>query len=52
MTACDTCGAVVEGDPPLTWSVATGPRGTTFTCERCTRENVRAIEAKLEQEWW
>lgn len=50
MTTCSACGATVEGDPPLTWASATGPRGTTWTCERCTREHVRSIEARLDEE--
>jgi transposase len=49
---CSACGTTVEGDPPLTWSTSTGPRGRTVVCDRCTRDNVRSIEAKLEQEWW
>jgi hypothetical protein len=52
VTACSGCGTSVEGDPPLTWSSATGPRGTTWLCERCTRDNVRSIEAKLDEEHW
>lgn len=49
---CTVCGSTVEGEPPLTWSVSTGPRGRTLTCERCTREHVRSIEAKLDEQWW
>jgi hypothetical protein len=50
--ACAVCGTSVEAPPPLTWSSATGERGTTWICDRCTRENVRAIEAKLDEEHW
>jgi hypothetical protein len=52
VATCSVCGTTVEGDPPLTWSTSTGPRGTTLACARCTRENVRSIEAKLDEEWW
>ena len=51
MTTCSGCGSAVPGNPPLTWSSA-GPRGAIWLCERCTRENVRAIEAKLDEEHW
>jgi hypothetical protein len=27
-------------------------RGGVWYCETCARENVRAVEAKLDQEWW
>jgi len=46
------CGVVAAGPPPLTWSSQSSSRGVTLVCERCTRDNVRAIEAKLEPEWW
>jgi hypothetical protein len=50
--SCSVCGTTVAGDPPLTWSSSTGPRGLTYVCERCTRDQVRAIEAKLDEQWW
>lgn len=50
--ACGMCGTVVQGQPPLTWSTQSGPRGVTQVCQQCTRDNLRSIEAKLEQEWW
>jgi transposase len=52
--SCSVCGTTVEGDPPLTWSTATatGPRGRTLVCDRCTRDNVRSIEARLDEQWW
>ncbi|CAN5275214.1 hypothetical protein BH24ACT10_BH24ACT10_01990 [soil metagenome] len=52
MTTCSACGTTVEGDPPLTWSSANGPRGSTWACESCTREHLRSIEAKLDEEHW
>ena len=50
--ACGTCGTTAPGHPPLTWSTSTGPHGTTWVCDRCTRANVRSIEAKLDEEHW
>ena len=52
VTTCSACGASADGDPPLTWSTATGPGGTSWFCDRCTRTNVRSIEAKLDEEHW
>lgn len=57
---CSICGRVadpaVDGDPPLTWcadviETRDGHR-TRWVCGECTRRYVRAIEAKLDQEWW
>ena len=50
---CAVCGTTAEtAEPPLTWSTQVGRRGVELVCERCTRENVRSIEGKLESEWW
>ena len=49
--ACGRCGTVVDG-PPVTWSSETGARGTTWLCERCTRDNLRSIEGRLDEAWW
>jgi hypothetical protein len=27
-------------------------RGQMWVCDRCARQNLRAIEAKLDREWW
>jgi hypothetical protein len=55
MVVCDMCGEPAPGEPgtmPLTWvtSVENGKR--RVYCERCSRENLRSIEAKLDSEWW
>ena len=50
---CSQCAAVAEEEGArLSWSTASTPRATTWTCPACTRANVRSIEAKLEEEWW
>lgn len=49
---CSQCGRQGEGTALLTWSSAVGPRGTTWTCEPCTRRHLRAMEAKLDEELW
>lgn len=49
--SCSICGTTVE-EVPLTWSSQTGPRGTTWVCDTCTRTHLRAMEAKLDEEHW
>jgi hypothetical protein len=48
---CAGCGTGA-GSPPITWSVQHGSRGATWLCERCTRENLRSIEGRLDEAWW
>jgi len=49
---CALCGTSAVG-PPLTWMFELDPRrGGLWYCGRCARENLRAVEAKLDQEWW
>ncbi len=50
---CDFCGATAEGDTtPLTWTTAVETGRQKVVCERCSREHLRAIESKLDSEWW
>ena len=51
---CSRCGAIAESDDELPpgWSFETTARGIQWLCRTCTREHVRAIEAKLPEEWW
>ena len=54
---CGRCGAAApDGDDadslPLGWSLSSSRRGVQRLCDRCTREHVRDIEAKLDEEWW
>lgn len=48
---CAVCGTQVE-DRPLTWSLQVSERGPTWLCERCSRDNLRSIEGKLDEAWW
>ena len=50
---CDFCGTSAPGeDIPLTWTTAVeNGRPRTF-CDTCSREHLRAIEGKLDSEWW
>lgn len=57
---CCLCGRVADpvrdGNPPVSWCVdmveARGGRRARWVCPECTRAHVRAIEAKLESQWW
>ena len=51
-TTCGVCGTQVEGEVPMTWSSQTSARGLTWLCERCTRDNLRSIEGRLDEAWW
>jgi DNA-directed RNA polymerase subunit RPC12/RpoP len=48
---CARCGATTEAPQPLwTCSVENGRRH--YFCETCARENLRAIEGRLDSAWW
>ena len=52
---CATCrGEPVGGAAAasLTWSRAVERGGPVWTCDRCSREHLRSIEAKLDSAWW
>ena len=48
---CSVCGTVVD-ERPATWSLQVSARGQMWVCDRCTRENIRSIEGKLDEAWW
>jgi hypothetical protein len=48
---CGVCGKRVDVRP-VTWSMQISDRGTRWLCEKCTRDNVRSIEGKLDEAWW
>jgi len=53
---CSACGTTPQPEHQaaarLTWSRGTDAGRTTWTCERCSRENLRSIESKLDPVWW
>jgi len=56
MRTCDFCGRQEEdeADPSatLTWTTAVeNGRRRTF-CDTCSRDHLRAMEGKLDSEWW
>jgi hypothetical protein len=49
--ACALCGTTAPS-LPLGWSTGVERGRTVQHCERCSREHVRAMESKLDSEWW
>ncbi|GAB2725335.1 hypothetical protein [Streptomyces bullii] len=48
---CARCGTRAEAPQPTwTFSVENGVR--QHFCATCSRENLRAIEGRLDSEWW
>lgn len=66
MRACSLCGRPAPGQGDSTvgpgpgdaaalsmWTTEADPRrGPVLICPDCTREHLRSIEARLDQEWW
>ncbi len=50
---CSFCGTTVESDTaPITWTSAVGNGKQRWFCDDCSRRNLRAMESKLDSEWW
>lgn len=50
---CDNCGIPAVGDDvPLGWVSSVENGAARHYCEICSRENLRAIEARLDPAWW
>jgi hypothetical protein len=58
LVVCDLCGASAPaGDAgaavvPLTWSTAVELGRSKAFCAECSRRHLRAIEGKLDSDWW
>jgi hypothetical protein len=53
VATCDFCGREEPDDAKtLTWTSAVeNGRRRTF-CDTCSREHLRAMEGKLDSDWW
>jgi hypothetical protein len=51
-TAAPTAGSADADALPLTWTTAVENGRSRVFCDRCSREHLRAIEGKLDSEWW
>jgi hypothetical protein len=53
VVTCAFCGTVAESEaPPLTWTSATERGAVQWYCDDCSRTHLRAMESKLDSEWW
>lgn len=48
---CARCGAAADG-PLVSWTLSVEGGVRRHYCEVCSRENLRAIEGRLDAEWW
>jgi len=47
------CGQTAEeADVALHWTTAVERGQKRFFCEVCSRKHLRAMESKLDSEWW
>jgi hypothetical protein len=53
MVSCSFCGTTNETDePPLTWTSSVERGRLLWFCDTCSREHLRAMESKLDSDWW
>ncbi|MEU7470345.1 hypothetical protein AB0A94_17740 [Streptomyces sp. NPDC044984] len=48
---CARCGTRAEGPQP-TWTFSVEDGARRHYCEACSRDNLRAIEGRLDPQWW
>jgi len=49
--SCAMCGVVADGQP-LTWTMSLEGGQTRYYCDRCSRDNLRAMEGRLDADWF
>ena len=52
LPSCSICGTTAEDWIAAGWTVTKEEGRTTYLCAECARENIRAIEGKLPEEYW
>jgi hypothetical protein len=53
VTTCDFCGRQEPDEAKtLTWTTAVENGRRRSYCEECSRTNLRAMEGKLDSEYW
>ena len=52
MVTCDFCGRQAEDADTLSWTTSVENGRRRAYCEECSRAHLRAIEGKLDSEWW
>ncbi|MGP4006342.1 hypothetical protein [Streptomyces sp. 4N124] len=48
---CARCGTRASGPQP-TWTCSVENGTRHYFCDTCSRENLRAIEGRLDSAWW
>ena len=48
---CAHCGTTAD-ELPMTWVSSVERDRTLYYCDRCVRDNLRSIEARLDNSWW
>ncbi|MFE9627486.1 hypothetical protein [Streptomyces sp. NPDC006527] len=49
---CARCGTPAGESLPVTWTCSVENGVRRHFCETCSRENLRAIEGRLDSPWW
>jgi hypothetical protein len=49
---CDYCGKESDAADALSWTVAMENGRRRRFCDTCSRTNLRAMEGKLDSEYW
>ena len=53
MATCDFCGRTESDEArTLAWSTSVENGRKRTYCDDCSRANLRAMESKLDSEWW
>jgi hypothetical protein len=54
LTICAWCGRMPddESSARLTWVLGVENGCKVWTCDQCSRDNLRSIEGKLDSPWW
>ncbi|WP_447039842.1 hypothetical protein [Streptomyces sp. DSM 118878] len=48
---CSLCGETADGTP-LTWTYSVENGVRRYFCDTCARDNIRAIEGRLDSDRW
>jgi hypothetical protein len=49
---CDFCGRQADDAETMTWTTSVENGRKRVYCDTCSREHLRAMESKLDSEWW
>ena len=52
LVTCAFCGTQAPDGETLTWTTAVEIGRRRGFCDACSRQHLRAMESKLDSEWW